>query len=82
MARHNNPAHICCFEAVGFKAPRKGPVDYAAFRAAVLKAGRFSVFEASESPRLSRLYNRLEFDPELKLTRERLGFPWIEVALR
>ncbi len=65
--------HICSFEAVEY--PR--PLTYDGLKAAVLEAGKFSVFEASEKPTRARMYNRLMKDPELEITK--LGFPWTAV---
>lgn len=67
----------CSFEAVDAPPVRAG---YAAFREAVLKAGRFSVFEATQSARRAKLYERLSRDPEIALLPD--GFPWTRVRLR
>lgn len=43
----------------------------------VLEAGRYSVFEATRSAEMAKLFTSLERDPELICTR--VGFPWIKV---
>jgi hypothetical protein len=66
---------VCTFEAVEI-----GPAerrDYEAFRHAVLRAGRFSVFEATATDRIARFYARLCRDPEIETIVE--GFPWTRV---
>ncbi|KKK94690.1 hypothetical protein LCGC14_2680300, partial [marine sediment metagenome] len=40
-------------------------------------AGRFSSFEASDTPWKARMYNRLAKDPTIELVKE--GFPWTRV---
>lgn len=67
-------AHICSFEA-GPKVTRK--TQYHEFRAAVLKAGKFSAFEATESPRAAALYDQLCRDKTV--ITEPVGFPWTKV---
>lgn len=49
---------------------------YAAVRAAVLEAGRFSVFEATDTVQSARLFERLERDPSVIVKRD-YGYPWI-----
>ena len=55
--------------------------DYAAFREAVLKAGRFSVFEATETAWRARLFTDLCNDPTIE-TDISCGFPWTLVRER
>ena len=67
---------ICSFQA--------GPdvtleTTYEDFREGVLQAGRFSVFEATESPRALRMVFLLEKDPTVKLSR--VEYPWTKVEL-
>ena len=69
--------HICSFQA-GDTVTRK--TKYEDLKAQILKAGRFSVFEASNSPRSAGMFDRLCSDPEI-VTSE-LGFPWTSVKLR
>lgn len=77
MARQNHGAHICSFDAVDI---RKGDLnDYDAFKHKVLLAGRFSVFEATETQRRAKLFDRLCRDPEI--VTETVGFPWTLVKL-
>ena len=56
-------AHICNFEAVP-DLPRK--ITYADFKHTVLEAGRFSVFEATETQYKARLFDKLCRDPEIE----------------
>jgi uncharacterized protein YbjT (DUF2867 family) len=67
--------HICSFEAVDIQ--RGDLTDYERFRHKVLLAGRFSVFEATESQRKAGMYTRLCRDPEVII--EKAGFPWTVV---
>jgi hypothetical protein len=69
--------HTCSFSDVELTSKRP---TYEALKAAVLKAGRFSCFEASETPYLGRLYTRLCRDPELVMTQ--LPFPWTKVEAK
>jgi hypothetical protein len=71
----NKPVHICTFEEV--ELPRGWSRDYEIFRDAVLKAGRFSVFEATENMNRARMFDRLSHDPEVRLVT--VGFPWTKV---
>ncbi len=79
MARQNHGVHICNFDAV--ELPRGAKGNYAEFRKAVLKAGRFSVFEATENQRVAGLYTTLCRDPEIE-TDISCGFPWTRVRLK
>lgn len=74
----NYAVHICSFEAV--EIPRGRKLTYASFKAAALRAGRFSVFEATASDRSAALFDALCQDPEVVVTP--LGFPWSKVELR
>lgn len=69
--------HICSFSDVELKSKRP---KYETLKAAVLKAGRFSCFEASETPYLAGLYTRLCRDPDLLVTN--LQFPWTKVEVK
>jgi hypothetical protein len=53
---------------------------YEAVKAAVLAAGRFSCFEASQDDKSAAIFTRLCKDPELELTD--LGYPWTGVKLK
>ena len=66
--------HICSFQGAP-DVTRK--TTYEELRAGVLKSGRFSVFEATETPRAARLFARLMRDSTLEITRK--AFPWTEV---
>jgi hypothetical protein len=68
---------IDSFEAVEVR--RRMP--YAEFKAAVLKAGRFSVFEATDTAWRARLFDTLVKDPEIE-TDISCGYPWTLVRLR
>ena len=68
--------HICSF---GTDLPPGR--DYAALREAVLKAGRFSVFDATENQTKAKLFDRLVRDPELVIDNS-CGFPWTRVSRR
>lgn len=70
--------HICSFQD-GPDVTRK--TQYPAFRAAVLKAGRFSAFEATANEHAAELYTRLCSDPEIE-TDKSCGFPWTKVRLK
>jgi len=70
--------HICSFSALDI--PRGKRNDYEAVKAALLAAGRFSVFEATDTQRTARLFTRLMKDPELEFTT--LQFPWTAVRRR
>lgn len=71
--------HLCRFDTTG-DLPAKERRDYATVKAAVLAAGRFSVFEASETPTSRRLFTRLEHDPELELILDpAYAYPWTGV---
>ena len=57
-------------------------LTYEAVKAAVLQAGRFSVFEATETPQRARLFDRLCQDPEIETDHTSCGFPWTLVRRR
>jgi predicted kinase len=67
-------AHICSFQSAD-NVTRK--TRYEDLKAQVLKAGRFSVFEATANDRAALLFSQLCRDPELET--ETLGFPWTAV---
>jgi hypothetical protein len=70
--------HICSFDGVGPVPVRE---KYCEFRERVLKAGRFSAFEATANQRTAKLYDQLERDPEVETDRSQ-GFPWVAVRKR
>lgn len=53
---------------------------YEAVKAAVLEAGMFSTFEASDNQRDAVLFMRLMKDPEIEVFE--MGFPWHGVRRR
>lgn len=68
--------HVCSFDAVNL--PRSSRrMTYADFKAAVLKAGRFSVFEATATQRIAGFYDALCKDTSVTTTP--IGFPWTKV---
>lgn len=72
MSSHT--VHICSFQA-GPDVTRR--MTYKEFREAVLRAGRFSVFEATVNQRTAGMYDTLCKDPTVKTTP--IGFPWTKV---
>lgn len=74
MKRSRVRVHICSFQACPEVNKR---TDYHEFKEAVLKAGRFSVFEASATRLSARMFDRLCRDPEIET--ENIGFPWTRV---
>lgn len=72
--------HICSFEAVEHL--RESTLAYEELKAAVLRAGRFSVFEASATSKRARLFTRLCSDPEIITDKDSVGFPWTLVRSR
>lgn len=77
----NARVHIDSFEAVDLPAKGRRKMTYAQFREAVLKAGRFSVFEATASDWSAGMFTALCRDPEVE-TDISCGFPWTLVRLR
>ena len=53
---------------------------YAALKATVLAAGRFSCFEATSSMRAAHMFTRLCEDPDLEVVE--LPFPWTGIRKR
>jgi hypothetical protein len=49
---------------------------YESVRAAVVEAGRFSVFEATNSDQDARWFTQLESDPLVEVRRD-FSYPWI-----
>jgi len=73
--------HIDSFEAVDLPSKGRKRMTYAQFRDAVLKAGRFSCFEATDSDWSAGMFTALCRDPEIETDLSR-GFPWTLVRLR
>ncbi len=67
--------HVCVFASTDHL--RGKARTYEAVKAAVLAAGRFSVFEATATPRDAQLFSRFQGDPEVEVTP--LAFPWVGV---
>ena len=74
----NHAIHICSFQSADTVTRR---TTYGDLKAAVLKAGRFSVFEATANDRAAGMFDRLERDPDIE-TDHTCGFPWIGVKIR
>ena len=70
--------HICSFEACPNVRPQ---TKYEAFRDAVLKAGRFSAFEATKGSLSAAMFDRLCRDPWIE-TDISCGFPWTRLTVR
>jgi len=66
--------HICSFRSVDTPTRK---TRYEDFRAKVLNAGRFSVFEATANSTAAGMFTRLCKDPTVKT--ETVGFPWTAV---
>ena len=79
-ARMKEHIHVCIFDSAEHLRGRAR--TYAAVKAAVLEAGRFSVFEATASRQKAEMFDRLERDPEIETFRNPPGFPWIGVRKR
>lgn len=72
--------HICNFSSTDEL--RGKTLTYENIKAVVLKAGRFSVFDATQTDKHARLFDRLERDPEIETYRNPPGYPWIGVRER
>ena len=70
----NKIIHVCSFDSTEHLRGRAR--TYAAVKAAVLKAGRFSVFEATASMKNAVIFTTLERDPTVVVKRD-YGYPWI-----
>jgi hypothetical protein len=55
-------------------------LTYENLKAVVLKTGKFSVFEATETQKRARLFERLCQDPEIELINK--SYPWTLVRLK
>lgn len=67
-------AFIDVFDAVELTAADKR--DYTLFRKKVLRAGRFSCFEASANQTVAKLYTQLLRDPAVIADNDTRGYPW------
>lgn len=63
---------VCQFDSAEHLTGKKR--TYATVKAAVLAAGRFSVFEAMANAKNARLFTKLCADPTVETFE--LGFPW------
>ena len=70
--------HICIADS-GVATPTSD-TDYLEFRRAIMKVGRFSVFEATATQQSARMFDRLCKDPAVKTVD--VGFPWTAVRWR
>ncbi len=68
-------AIICNFDSSGNLEGRKR--TYKTVKAAVLEAGRFSVFEATQDMKSARIFTKMNKDPEIEIFD--LPYPWIGV---
>lgn len=73
--------HVCSFSGNAFDrlTPRERG-DFDRVRAAVLEDGGFSAFDASATPRIARIFDRLDADPSLVMTSD--CYPWVKVEAR
>ena len=75
---------ICSFSTTDIKGRRlRGAAleaAYAKLKRDVIAAGRYSVFEATQSMRAAHLFTRLHQDPDLETFD--LGYPWTGIRLR
>jgi hypothetical protein len=69
--------HVCRFDTVSDLRGKKR--TYENIKAAVLKAGMFSVFDV-ESPKDGKLFTKLCRDPEIEIFNT--GYPWTGVRLK
>ena len=70
-----NKVHLCSFSTTDEL--RGKSLTYANVKACVLRAGRFSCFEASENRTRAVLFTNLCHDPEIETFD--LGYPWTGV---
>ncbi len=70
--------HVCSFTVCPTVTAK---MPYEEFRSAVLRAGRFSAFEATETPRAAKMFTRLCADPWID-TDKSCGYPWTRVKAR
>ena len=69
--------HVCTFSALD---DVKRSTTYESLKAAALRAGRFSVFEATANDHAAALFSQLERDPTVATDRTKFGYPWIAVT--
>ena len=73
--------HLCSFSASGVGEWRGKRLTYDAVKAAVVAAGRFSVWEATATGRHARLFTTLCNDPDLEIDHTQ-PFPWTGVRAK
>lgn len=71
-------ARVCRFDSTEHLTGKRR--TYEAVKAAALEAGRFSVFEATSTPKNAALFTQLCRDPEVELYD--IHFPWQGVRRR
>jgi hypothetical protein len=74
----NTRVHICRFDSAGDVTGKRR--TYENVKVAVLKAGRFSVFEATENQKSAQIFMDIERDPDLETFE--MAFPWRGVRLK
>lgn len=70
--------HICSFTSAGHLHGKQR--TYEAVKDAVLRAGRFSCFEASATPINARFFTQLLRDPDVEEVE--MPYPWVGVRRR
>ena len=78
MSESKCAVHVDCFQSVDTPTRK---TRYEEFRAKVLSAGRFSVFEATANSTAAAMFTRLCNDPTVD-TNQTMGFPWISAKAR
>ena len=73
-------AHLCTFTALDDLKPSQRK-DTRAVLAAIAKAGRFSVFEATQYRSLAMTLDRIFREGLATTDTESIGYPWTKVAL-
>lgn len=73
--------HICSFSGNAFdRLTSRERGNFDRVRAAVLEDGGFSAFDATETARVARVFDRLGADPTLVMTSD--CYPWVKVEAR
>lgn len=77
----NYRAYVCFSGAFAYDALKgRAKGDYETVKAAVLKDGGYSAFDASNTAQSARIFTRIDNDPEL--TRDTDSpFPWVGIRL-
>jgi hypothetical protein len=74
-----NRIHVCRFDSADHLVGKRR--TYEAVKAAVLEAGRFSIFEATKNQANAAMFTQLTRDPEVETDNTR-GYPWIYVKAK